>query len=197
MVTDRVNIRGLRRVRIENFEDFGRTINGKLSARASVTTGFRAPPGQQNGFNGTIPSNFLRWRGCSAGAPSPSGDVGQLPRRGRLRHRARSGMRRASSCPPWRSRRGRAGGRRRHLHRRHRPVHVQRARAEDLRGDVLAVRAEPGRVLARRDPSPALVDRGGPRAPPPAPDNLRLVRTWLSRGRTARLPRRSSHLRTC
>ena len=65
-------------VRMENFEDFGTTTNGKVSARAgfvraSVSTGFRAPtPGQQNGFNistifdpalgdlvnnGTIPSN--------------------------------------------------------------------------------------------------------------------------------------------
>ncbi len=44
-------------VRIENFEDFGTTTNGKLSGRfrfvrGSVSTGFRAPtPGQQNGFN--------------------------------------------------------------------------------------------------------------------------------------------------
>ena len=48
--------------RIENFEDFGTTVNGKLSGRyrlaepfslrASLSTGFRAPtPGQQNGFN--------------------------------------------------------------------------------------------------------------------------------------------------
>ena len=48
--------------RIENFEDFGTTLNGKLSGsyrfvdafslRASVSSGFRAPtPGQQNGFN--------------------------------------------------------------------------------------------------------------------------------------------------
>ena len=65
-------------VRVENFEDFGTTTNGKVSARvgffrAGVSTGFRAPtPGQQNGFNistifdpalgdlvnnGTIPSN--------------------------------------------------------------------------------------------------------------------------------------------
>ena len=65
-------------VRVENFEDFGTTANGKVSARvaffrAGVSTGFRAPtPGQQNGFNistifdpalgdlvnnGTIPSN--------------------------------------------------------------------------------------------------------------------------------------------
>ena len=70
--------------RIENFEDFGTTVNGKLSGRyrlvdafslrASVSSGFRAPtPGQQNGFNlstifdptvndlverGTIPSIF-------------------------------------------------------------------------------------------------------------------------------------------
>ena len=44
-------------VRFEHFDDFGGTINGKLSARyafvrASVSSGFRAPtPGQQNGFN--------------------------------------------------------------------------------------------------------------------------------------------------
>ena len=44
-------------VRIENFEDFGTTANGKVSGRfgfvrGSVSTGFRAPtPGQQNGFN--------------------------------------------------------------------------------------------------------------------------------------------------
>ena len=70
--------------RVENFEDFGTTVNGKLSGRyrlvdafslrASVSSGFRAPtPGQQNGFNlstvfdptindlverGTIPSIF-------------------------------------------------------------------------------------------------------------------------------------------
>ncbi len=43
--------------RIEHFDDFGTTANGKLSARygfvrASVSSGFRAPtPGQQNGFN--------------------------------------------------------------------------------------------------------------------------------------------------
>ena len=44
-------------VRIEHFDDFGTTMNSKLSARfhfvrASVSSGFRAPtPGQQNGFN--------------------------------------------------------------------------------------------------------------------------------------------------
>ncbi len=44
-------------IRVENFEDFGTTTNGKLSGRfrfvrGSVSTGFRAPtPGQQNGFN--------------------------------------------------------------------------------------------------------------------------------------------------
>ena len=49
-------------VRIEDFEDFGTTINGKLSGRvqlsgavalrAGVSNGFRAPtPGQQNAFN--------------------------------------------------------------------------------------------------------------------------------------------------
>ena len=50
--------------RVENFEDFGTTTNGKFSARAGLTdsfslraavsTGFRAPtPGQQNAFNVT------------------------------------------------------------------------------------------------------------------------------------------------
>ena len=44
-------------VRIEHFDDFGTTMNSKVSARfhfvrASVSSGFRAPtPGQQNGFN--------------------------------------------------------------------------------------------------------------------------------------------------
>ena len=44
-------------VRVENFEDFGTTTNGKLSGRfrfvrGSVSTGFRAPtPGQQNGLH--------------------------------------------------------------------------------------------------------------------------------------------------
>ena len=44
-------------LRLENFEDFGTTTNGKVSGRVgfvrgSVSTGFRAPtPGQQNGFN--------------------------------------------------------------------------------------------------------------------------------------------------
>ena len=49
-------------VRIEDFEDFGATVNGKLSGRvrlnrdvalrAAVSSGFRAPtPGQQNAFN--------------------------------------------------------------------------------------------------------------------------------------------------
>ena len=49
-------------VRVEDFEDFGTTVNGKLSGRvrlgnavalrASVSNGFRAPtPGQQNTFN--------------------------------------------------------------------------------------------------------------------------------------------------
>ena len=51
-------------VRLEDFEDFGTTVNGKLSGRlkltdvvalrAAVSTGFRAPtPGQQNAFNVT------------------------------------------------------------------------------------------------------------------------------------------------
>ena len=86
--------------RIENFEDFGTTVNGKLSGRyrfldafslrASVSSGFRAPtPGQQNGFNlstafdpavgdlverGTIPSIFpmARLRGGRPLGPEKS-----------------------------------------------------------------------------------------------------------------------------
>ena len=52
----------------------------------------------------------------------------------------------------------------------------------------------PGRRprYGQRDPLPAPVDRGGPRAPAPASDNLRRVRTWPSRGRTARPPRRTA-----
>ena len=44
-------------VRVEHFDDFGTTMNSKLSGRfgfvrASMSSGFRAPtPGQQNGFN--------------------------------------------------------------------------------------------------------------------------------------------------
>ena len=54
-------------VRVENFEDFGSTVNGKLSGRlrivpalalrASASTGFRAPtPAQQNAFD--VQTNF-------------------------------------------------------------------------------------------------------------------------------------------
>ena len=52
---------------------------------------------------------------------------------------------------------------------------------------------------SRRAWTPATSDGSGssPSRPPPASDNLRRGRTWLSRGRTARLPRRSSQLRTC
>ena len=87
-------------VRIENFEDFGTTVNGKLSGRyrlaepfslrASLSSGFRAPtPGQQNGFNlatvfdptlgdlverGTVPSIFpmARLRGGEPLKPETS-----------------------------------------------------------------------------------------------------------------------------
>ncbi len=44
-------------IRVENFEDFGTTTNGKVAGRfgfvrGSASSGFRAPtPGQQNGFN--------------------------------------------------------------------------------------------------------------------------------------------------
>ena len=86
--------------RIENFEDFGTTVNGKLSGRyrlaepfslrASLSSGFRAPtPGQQNGFNlatvfdptlgdlverGTVPSIFpmARLRGGEPLKPETS-----------------------------------------------------------------------------------------------------------------------------
>ena len=86
--------------RIENFEDFGTTVNGKLSGRlrladpfslrASLSSGFRAPtPGQQNAFNlstifdpalgdlverGTIPSIFpvARLRGGEPLKPETS-----------------------------------------------------------------------------------------------------------------------------
>ncbi len=86
--------------RIENFEDFGTTVNGKLSGRlrladpfslrAGLSTGFRAPtPGQQNAFNlstifdpalgdlverGTIPSIFpvARLRGGEPLKPETS-----------------------------------------------------------------------------------------------------------------------------
>ena len=57
--------------RIEHFEDFGGTANGKLSGRyplsglvalrGSVSTGFRAPtPGQQNAFNVSTVFDFAR-----------------------------------------------------------------------------------------------------------------------------------------
>ena len=86
--------------RIEDFEDFGTTVNGKLSGRyrladpfslrASLSSGFRAPtPGQQNGFNlstifdptlgdlverGTVPSIFpvARLRGGEPLKPETS-----------------------------------------------------------------------------------------------------------------------------
>ena len=80
--------------RVENFSDFGLTINGKVAARVSLSdavalrgaasTGFRAPtPGQQNAFNistiydpdimdltnnGTIPSTSV-WQICTAVRP--------------------------------------------------------------------------------------------------------------------------------
>ena len=38
------------------------------------------------------------------------------------------------------------------------------------------------RPRGRREPLPAPVDRGGPRAPPPASDNLRRIWTWPSPG---------------
>ena len=101
-------------LRAERFEDFGNTVNGKLSGRyrfnrglslrASAGTGFRAPtPGQQNSFNvstkfdpilrdlterGTIPSisPVARLRGGGPLAPETSWNysVGALVERGRF-----------------------------------------------------------------------------------------------------------------
>ena len=87
--------------RIENFSDFGTTINGKVAGRigftedfamrASASTGFRAPtPGQQNAFNistiydpeimdltnnGTIPSTSLLAREYGGKALGPEKSV--------------------------------------------------------------------------------------------------------------------------
>ena len=99
-------------LRAERFEDFGNTVNGKLSGRyrlrrglslrASVGTGFRAPtPGQQNSFNvstkfdpilrdlterGTIPSispvALLRGGGPLAPETSRNYSLGVLVERG-------------------------------------------------------------------------------------------------------------------
>ena len=87
--------------RIENFSDFGTTVNGKVAGRigfteafamrASASTGFRAPtPGQQNAFNistiydpdimdltnnGTIPSTSLLAREYGGEALGPEKSV--------------------------------------------------------------------------------------------------------------------------
>ncbi len=87
--------------RIENFSDFGTTVNGKVAGRigfteafamrASLSTGFRAPtPGQQNAFNistiydpeimdltnnGTIPSTSLLARQYGGEALGPENSV--------------------------------------------------------------------------------------------------------------------------
>ena len=101
-------------LRAERFEDFGNTVNGKLSGRyevsrglslrASAGTGFRAPtPGQQNSFNvstkfdpilrdlterGTIPSISpvagLRGGGPLAPETSRNTSLGALVERGRF-----------------------------------------------------------------------------------------------------------------
>ena len=66
---------------------------------------------------------------------------------------------------------------------------VSRAdRSTSNRVELWALRAIDDREVP--DSSPAPVDRGGPQARPLRPITSR---TWLSRGRTARLPRRSGH----
>ncbi len=100
--------------RVENFSDFGTTVNGKVAARATVSegfalrgsasTGFRAPtPGQQNAFNistiydpeimdltnnGTIPSTSLLAREFGGEALTPEKSVnmalGAVLERGRF-----------------------------------------------------------------------------------------------------------------
>ena len=100
--------------RLENFSDFGTTVNGKVSARVSVaegfalrgsaSTGFRAPtPGQQNAFNistiydpeimdltnnGTIPSTSLLAQRYGGEALTPENSVnvamGAVLQRGRF-----------------------------------------------------------------------------------------------------------------
>ena len=71
-------------VRVEEFEDFGTTLNGKVSARvgfvrAGVSTGFRAPtPGQQNAFNITSWFDPVLGDLISNGVIPPSSPVASL-----------------------------------------------------------------------------------------------------------------------
>ena len=91
--------------RVENFEDFGTTTNGKVSGRfglvrGSVSSGFRAPtPGQQNGFN--ISSWFEPTVGDRFRRPPGSGQVWILtPPRARRALRAGRRCRGCSTADP-------------------------------------------------------------------------------------------------
>lgn len=76
-------------VRFEDFEDFGTTTNGKVSgrykfndnfqARASVSTGFRAPtPGQSNAFNVSTEFDLARMELVNNGTIPSSSRVAEL-----------------------------------------------------------------------------------------------------------------------
>ena len=90
-------------LRVEDFEDFGTTVNGKLSARvelsdsvalrSAISSGFRAPtPGQQNAFNvttafiggqltnqGVVPSTSAV-AVATGRRPAPTGEIEKLQR---------------------------------------------------------------------------------------------------------------------
>ena len=76
-------------VRLEDYEDFGSTLNGKLAGRrqvsgalalrASASTGFRAPtPGQQNAFNVSTQWDAERFELVNNGTIPPASRVAEL-----------------------------------------------------------------------------------------------------------------------
>ncbi|MCY3964617.1 MAG: TonB-dependent receptor [Acidobacteria bacterium] len=76
-------------VRLEDYEDFGSTLNGKiagrrqvsgaLALRASASTGFRAPtPGQQNAFNVSTQWDAERFELVNNGTIPPASRVAEL-----------------------------------------------------------------------------------------------------------------------
>lgn len=76
-------------VRVEDFEDFGTTTNGKLSGRyrftplfqlrGSVSTGFRAPtPGQSNAFNVTTEFDLVKMELVNRGTIPSTSRVAEL-----------------------------------------------------------------------------------------------------------------------
>ncbi len=80
-------------LRFENFDDFGSTVNGKVSARAkvagplavrgAVSTGFRAPtPGQQNAFN--VTTAFIGGQLTNNGVVPATSDVAMARGGGQL-----------------------------------------------------------------------------------------------------------------